>query len=169
MLRSEKHEFVTELEEVYKKSSSVIVTHYHGLSVSQVTSLRRALKAKGAGFKVVKNTLSKIAASKAGIQDISSLLTGPTAIAYSEDPVEAAKVVVEFAKTNGSLKIIGGLVNNQLLDVQSVQHLAKLPSLNDLRGKIVGILQAPATKIARVVQAPATQLARVLQAYAGKN
>ena len=169
MLRSEKHEFVTELEEVYKKSSSVIVTHYHGLSVSQVTSLRRALKAKGAGFKVVKNTLSKIAASKAGIQDISSLLTGPTAIAYSEDPVEAAKVVVEFAKTNGSLKIIGGLVNNQLLDVQSVQHLAKLPSLNDLRGKIVGILQAPATKIARVVQAPAIQLARVLQAYAGKN
>jgi large subunit ribosomal protein L10 len=169
VLRSEKHEFVTELEEVYKKSSSVIVTHYHGLSVSQVTSLRRALKAKGAGFKVVKNTLSKIAASKAGIQDISSLLTGPTAIAYSEDPVEAAKVVVEFAKTNGSLKIIGGLVNNQLLDVQSVQHLAKLPSLNDLRGKIVGILQAPATKIARVVQAPATQLARVLQAYAGKN
>lgn len=169
MLRSEKHEFVTELEEVYKKSSSVIVTHYHGLSVSQVTSLRRALKAKGAGFKVVKNTLSKIAASKAGIQDISSLLTGPTAIAYSEDPVEAAKVVVEFAKTNDSLKIIGGLVNNQLLDVQSVQHLAKLPSLNDLRGKIVGILQAPATKIARVVQAPAIQLARVLQAYAGKN
>ena len=169
MLRSEKHEFVTELEEVYKKSSSVIVTHYHGLSVSQVTSLRRALKAKGAGFKVVKNTLSKIAASKAGIQDISSLLTGPTAIAYSEDPVEAAKVVVEFAKTNGSLKIIGGLVNNQLLDVQSVQHLAKLPSLNDLRGKIVGILQAPATKIARVAQAPAIQLARVLQAYAGKN
>ena len=134
-----------------------------------MTSLRRALKAKGAGFKVVKNTLSKIAASKAGIQDISSLLTGPTAIAYSEDPVEAAKVVVEFAKTNGSLKIIGGLVNNQLLDVQSVQHLAKLPSLNDLRGKIVGILQAPATKIARVAQAPAIQLARVLQAYAGKN
>lgn len=169
MLRSEKHEFVTELEEVYKKSSSVIVTHYHGLTVSQVTSLRRALRAKGAGFKVVKNTLSKIAASKAGIQDISSLLTGPTAIAYSEDPVEAAKVVVEFAKTNENLKIIGGLVNNQLLDVQSVQHLAKLPSLNDLRGKIVGILQAPATKIARVVQAPAIQLARVLQAYASKN
>lgn len=169
MLRSEKHEFVAELEEVYKKSSSVIVTHYHGLTVSQVTLLRRALKAKGAGFKVVKNTLSKIAASKAGIQDVSSLLVGPTAIAYSEDPVEAAKVVVEFAKTNGDLKIIGGLVNNQLLDVQSVQQLAKLPSLNELRGKIVGILQAPATKVARVLQAPAVQVARVLQAYAGKN
>lgn len=169
MLRSEKYEFVTELEGVYKKSSSVIVTHYHGLTVSQVTLLRRALRAKGAGFQVVKNTLSKIAASKAGIQDISSLLIGPTAIAYSEDPVEAAKVVVEFAKTNENLKIIGGLVNNQLLDVQSVQHLAKLPSLNDLRGKIIGILQTPATRIARVVQAPAVQLARVLQAYADKN
>jgi large subunit ribosomal protein L10 len=169
VLRSEKHEFVAELEKVYKKSSSVIVTHYHGLTVSQVTLLRKALKAKGAGFKVVKNTLSKIAASKAGIQDVSSLLVGPTAIAYSEDPVEAAKVVVEFAKTNGALKIIGGLVNNQLLDVQSVQQLAKLPSLNELRGKIVGILQAPATKVARVLQAPAVQVARVLQAYADKN
>jgi len=169
VLRSEKHEFVAELEEVYKKSSSVIVTHYHGLTVSQVTLLRRALKAKGAGFKVVKNTLSKIAASKAGIQDVSSLLVGPTAIAYSEDPVEAAKVVVEFAKTNDNLKIIGGLVNNQLLDVKSVQQLAKLPSLNELRGKIVGVLQAPASKVAMVLQTPAAQLARVLQAYAGKN
>ncbi len=169
MLRSEKHEFVAELEEVYKKSSSVIVTHYHGLTVSQITSLRKALKAKGAGFKVVKNTLSKIAASKAGVQDVSTLLTGPTAIAYSEDPVEAAKVVVDFAKANECLKIVGGLVDNQLLDAKSVHHLAKLPSLNDLRGKIIGILQAPATKVARVLQTPAAQLARVLHAYAEKN
>lgn len=169
MLRSEKHEFVVELEEVYKRSNSVIITHYHGLTVSQVTLLRRSLKAKNAGFKVVKNTLSKIAANKAGIGDIVHLLVGPTAFAYSEDPVEAAKVVVEFAKTNECLKIVGGLVNNQVLDANSVQQLAKLPSLNELRGKIIGVVQAPATKIAGVVQAPAVKLARVFQAYANKE
>lgn len=169
MLRAEKHEFVAELEELYKQSSSVIITHYHGLTVSQVTVLRRSLKAKGAGLKVVKNTLSKIAAVNAGIDSLAGMLSGPTAVAYSQDPVEAAKVVVEFAKTNQSLKIIGGLVNNQLLDANSVQLLAKLPSLNELRGKIIGILQAPATRIAGVLQAPASGLARIFQAYADKN
>lgn len=169
MLRSEKDEFVVELEEVYKRSNSVIITHYHGLTVSQVTLLRRSLKAKNAGFKVVKNTLSKIAANKAGIGDIVHLFVGPTAFAYSEDPVEAAKVVVEFAKTNECLKIVGGLVNNQVLDANSVQQLAKLPSLNELRGKIIGVVQAPATKIAGVVQAPAVKLAKVFQAYANKE
>jgi large subunit ribosomal protein L10 len=169
VLRAEKHEFVAELEELYKQSSSVIITHYHGLTVSQVTVLRRSLKAKGAGLKVVKNTLSKIAAVNAGIDSLAGMLSGPTAVAYSQDPVEAAKVVVEFAKTNQSLKIIGGLVNNQLLDANSVQLLAKLPSLNELRGKIIGILQAPATRIAGVLQAPASGLARIFQAYADKN
>ncbi|HJD56761.1 MAG: 50S ribosomal protein L10 [Rickettsia endosymbiont of Culicoides impunctatus] len=169
MLRSEKHEFVVELEEVYKRSNSVIITHYHGLTVSQVTTLRRSLKAKNVGFKVVKNTLSKIAANKAGIDNITHLFAGPTALAYSEDLVEAAKLIVEFAKANECLKIVGGLVNNQVLDVNSVQQLAKLPSLDELRGKIIGVLQAPATKIAGVIQAPASGLARVLQAYANKS
>lgn len=157
MLRSEKHEFVLELEGVYKRSNSVIITHYHGLTVSQVTLLRRSLKAKNVGFKVVKNTLSKIAANKAGIDNIAHLLVGPTALAYSEDLVEAAKVIVEFAKTNERLKIVGGLVDNQVLDVSSVQQLAKLPSLDELRGKIIGVLQAPASGLARVLQAYANK------------
>ena len=169
MLRSEKKSFVEELEGIYNNSNSVIITHYHGLSVSEVTRLRRSLRENGASFKVVKNTLSKIAASNAGLAGDSDVFSGPTAIAYSEDPVAAAKGVVEFAKTNDNLKIIGGVVNDKVLDVSSIQQLAKLPSLDVLRGKIVGILQAPAANLARVVQAPAGALARVIQAYADKN
>ena len=169
MLRSEKRDFVVGLEEVYRQSNSVIITHYHGLTVKQVTSLRKTLKASGAGFKIVKNTLSKIAAVNAGLSDIEHFLSGPTAIAYSADPVEAAKIVVDFAKTNEKLKIVGGIVDNQILDIKSIHQLAKLPSLNELRGQIIGVLQAPASKIARVLQAPAATLARVFQAYADKN
>ncbi|MDP4709002.1 MAG: 50S ribosomal protein L10 [Rickettsiaceae bacterium] len=169
MLRSEKKSFVTELEGIYESSNSVIVTHYHGLTVAEVTKLRRNLRENGASFKVVKNTLSKIAASNAGLAGDSEIFSGPTAIAYSEDPVAAAKSVVEFAKTNDNLKIIGGVVNNTVLDVSAIQQLAKLPSLDVLRGQIVGILQTPAANLARVLQAPAGALARVMQAYADKN
>lgn len=169
MLRSEKREFVVSLEDVCKRSSSVIITHYHGITVSQMTILRRSLRGNGAGFKIVKNTLSKIAVENAGIGAISPFLSGPTAIAYSEDAVAAAKSVVGFAKTNDKLKIIGGIVNNQVLNAEEVHQLAKLPSLEELRGKIIGVLQAPATKVAGVLQAPAAQLARLLQAYAEKN
>lgn len=169
MLRSDKKSFVVELEDIYKTSNSVIVTHYHGLTVSEVTKLRCNLRENGASFKVVKNTLSKIAASNAGLAGDSDVFSGPTAIAYSKDPVAAAKGVVEFAKTNDNLKIIGGIVNDKVLDVSAIQQLAKLPSLDALRGKIVGILQAPAANLARVVQAPAGALARVVKAYADKN
>jgi large subunit ribosomal protein L10 len=169
VLRSDKKTFVSELEEIYKASNSVIVTHYHGLTVSEVTSLRCSLRENGASFKVVKNTLSKIAASNAKLAHESEMFSGPTAIAYSEDPIAAAKGVVEFAKTNDNLKIIGGIVNDKILDVSSIQQLAKLPSLDQLRGKIVGILQAPASTLDRVTQAPAGALARVIQAYAEKN
>jgi len=169
VLRSKKEEFVVGLEELYRQSSSVIVTHYRGLTVSEVTLLRRNLRKDGAGFKVVKNTLSKIAANKVGLDPVAKLLSGPTAIAYSKDPVAAAKNIVEFAKTNQKLKIVGGIVNNQILNKDEIQYLAELPSLDELRGRIIGILQAPATKMARVLQAPAAQLARVLQAFADKN
>jgi large subunit ribosomal protein L10 len=169
VLRSDKKIFVSDLEGIYKTSNSVIVTHYHGLTVSEVTNLRRSLRDSGASFKVVKNTLSKIAASNAKLTHESEMFSGPTAIAYSEDPVAAAKGVVEFAKTNDNLKIIAGIVNNKILDVSSVQQLAKLPSRDHLRGKIVGILQAPASTLDRVTQAPAGALARVIQAYAEKN
>ncbi|WP_375326425.1 50S ribosomal protein L10 [Candidatus Tisiphia endosymbiont of Nemotelus uliginosus] len=169
MLRAEKHEFIKDFEEVYKSSGSVIITHYHGLTVSQITALRKSLKARGVGFRIVKNTLSKIAASKAGVIEMNTLLTGPTAVAYSKDSIDAAKGVVEFAKTNEALKIVGGLVNNTILDGNAIRQLAKLPSLNELRGKIIGVLQAPATKIVSVLQAPASGLARILQAYIDKN
>jgi large subunit ribosomal protein L10 len=169
VLRSNKKTFVSELEEIYKTSNSVIVTHYHGLTVSEVTNLRRSLREKGASFKVVKNTLSKIAASNVKLEHAPEIFSGPTAIAYSVDPIAAAKGVVEFAKTNDNLKIIGGIVNEKILDVSSIQQLAKLPSLDQLRGQIVGILQAPASNLARVTQAPAGALARVIKAYAEKN
>lgn len=169
MLRSEKKTFVSELEKIYQDSNSVIITHYHGLTVSQITNLRKALRENGASFKIVKNTLSKIAASNVKLTHDPEAFSGPTAIAYSKDPVAAAKGVVEFAKANDNLKVIGGIVNDKILNVVEVQQLAKLPSLDQLRGKIVGILQAPAANLARIIQAPAGSLARVIQAYSEKN
>jgi len=169
VLRSEKKTFVSELEKIYQDSNSVIITHYHGLTVSQITNLRKALRENGASFKIVKNTLSKIAATNVKLTHNPEAFSGPTAIAYSKDPVAAAKGVVEFAKANDNLKVIGGIVNDKILNVVEVQQLAKLPSLDQLRGKIVGILQAPAANLARIVQAPAGSLARVIQAYSEKN
>ena len=169
MLRSEKKTFVSELEKIYQDSNSVIITHYHGLTVSQITNLRKALRENGASFKIVKNTLSKIAATNVKLTHDPEAFSGPTAIAYSKDPVAAAKGVVEFAKANDNLKVIGGIVNDKILNVVEVQQLAKLPSLDQLRGKIVGILQAPAANLVRIVQAPAGSLARVVQAYSEKN
>ncbi|MGI4775455.1 MAG: 50S ribosomal protein L10 [Janthinobacterium lividum] len=158
MLRLEKREFVAGLENIYKESNSVIITHYHGLSVSKITALRKSLRENGAGFKVVKNTLLKIATETVGTQGLSVFLKGPTAIAYSVDAIAAAKQVMEFAKSNNNFKVIGGIVNNQIMNANEIQELAKLPSLNELRGKIVGILQAPAA-----------QIARLLKAYSEKN
>lgn len=168
MLRSEKKEFVAELESIYKDSNSVIFTHYHGLTVSQITVLRAALRAKGASFKVVKNTLSNIAAGNSGLASAASMFSGPTAIAYSDDLIAAAKVVTDFAKTNNNLKIVGGVIGNEFVDASGVEKVAKLPSLDELRAKIVGVLQAPATRIACVLGAPASKVARVLNAYATK-
>lgn len=169
MLRSEKPVVVDEIANIYKESPSVIIAHYHGLTVSQINSLRESLKSKDSGFKVVKNTLARIAANQTGLDNISDLFTGPTAIAYSKEPVEMAKLVVNFAKTNENLKIIGGMIDNQVLNEHSIKELSKLPSLNELRSKIVGLLQAPATKIAGVLQAPSSSMARVIKAHASKN
>ncbi|WP_121542874.1 50S ribosomal protein L10 [Candidatus Rickettsia colombianensi] len=169
MLRSEKSVAVEDIVNIYKESPSVIITHYHGLTVSQVSSLRESLKSKEAGFKVVKNTLAKIAANQTGLDSIANLFAGPTAIVYSKEPVEMVKLVVNFAKANDNLKIIGGIVNNYVLDENSIKELSKLPSLNELRGKIVGLLQAPATKFVGVLQAPSSSMAKVIQAHASKN
>jgi len=168
VLRSEKKEFVAELEGIYRENSAVIVAHYHGLTVSNISKLRKNLRQEGAGFKVVKNTLARIAANNVGYADTNNLFKGPVAIAYSSDPVSAAKVVAEFAKTSDALKIVGGIVSEQIVDARTVDQLSKLPSMNELRSQLVALIQTPATKIAGVVQAPAAQLARVMKAYSTK-
>jgi large subunit ribosomal protein L10 len=169
MLRSQKKEFVAEIEAICKESSAVIFTHYHGLTVSQITELRRKLRENGANFKVVKNTLFRIAAKNVNVEINEAMNKGPIAIAYSKDPVGAAKGIVEFSKKNGSLKIISGVVDNAVIDVDAINTLSKLPSLDELRGKIIGLLRAPASKLALLSQAPAAQLARVISAFANKG
>ena len=169
MDRGQKTEAVVALNAVFKQAGVVVVTRNLGLTVAQSTALRTKMRDEGASFKVSKNRLAKLALEGTDYAPIAEMLTGPVALATSDDPVAAAKIAVEFAKTNDNLKIIGGVVNDKVLDVSSIQQLAKLPSLDVLRGKIVGILQAPAANLARVVQAPAGALARVIQAYADKN
>lgn len=168
MLRSEKESSVKELEELYKNSGSLVFAHYHGLTVSQITALRNVLRSRGAGLKVVKNTLSKIACKNINLSCDEKMFTGPVAVAYSEDQVAAAKAVVEFAKANDDLKVLCGVFNNDVISESEVRAIAQLPSLEELRGKIVGLLQAPATKVVGIVQAPAGKVARVIGAYAAK-
>lgn len=169
MLRSQKKDFVAEVENICKESNAIIFTHYHGLSVTDITDLRRKLRDNEANFKVVKNTLFKIAAKNANVEIDESMNKGPVAIAYSKDPVGAAKGIIEFSKKNDSLKLIAGIVDNAIIDVNAIKTLSKLPSLDELRGKIIGLLQAPASKLASVTQAPAAQLARVISAFANKG
>lgn len=169
MIRSEKVNAVNELEQLYRNNSAIIVTHYHGLTVEAVTKLRNNLRKDGAKFKVVKNTLAKIAAKQAGIANVDSLFKGPVAIAYSQDSVATAKAVSEFAKTNSAFKVVGGILDSNVVDHKMVDHLSKLPSLKELQATIVGILQAPARKVIGVTSAPASQLARVFAAYSNKN
>jgi large subunit ribosomal protein L10 len=164
--RAQKAELVAELNKVFQDAESVVVTHYSGLSVAEVTDLRRKMSEAGASFKVAKNRLARLALEGTEYGSLSDMLTGPTAIAYSSDPVAAAKVAVDFAKGNEKLVIVGGAMGATALDADGVKALASMPSLDELRGKLVGLIQAPATKVAGVVQAPAGQLARVLGAYA---
>ncbi|MEZ5998656.1 MAG: 50S ribosomal protein L10 [Hyphomonas sp.] len=157
------------LKGVFAESGAVIVTHYTGLSVAEMTKLRGMLRQDGAQLKVVKNTLAQIALEGKGGDEAKALFQGPVAIAFSSDPVAAAKATDQFAKDNAKLVIIGGVMGDQVLDAKGVEALAKLPSLDQLRGKLIGLIQAPATKIAGVLQAPAGQLARVVSAYANKD
>ena len=147
----------------------LVVTHQSGMTVAEVTDLRRQMRAAGASFKVTKNRLARLALKGTRFEGLASLFTGPTAIAYSTDPVVAAKVAVEFANSNEKLVIVGGGLGERVLDQSGIKALAKLPSLTELRGRIAGLLQAPAAKLAGVLQAPAGQLARVFQAYGSKG
>ena len=169
MDRSQKGDLVAELKNVFSEMGVVVVTRNLGLSVAQSSDLRSKMRDAGAQFKVEKNRLAKIALEGSKYSPIGEFLTGPTALATSSDPVAAAKVAVEFAKSNDRFEIVGGAMGETLLDVAGVKALAELPSLDELRGTLIGLIQAPATKIARTVSEPGAQLARIFSAYAAKE
>jgi large subunit ribosomal protein L10 len=169
MDRAQKAEAVAELKQTFNEVAVVVVTRNLGLTVAQSTDLRGRMRDAGASYKVAKNTLTLIAVEGTTYAPISDMLTGPTALATSADPVAAAKAAVDFAKTNPKLEIVGGAMGETLLDVDGVKALAELPSLDELRAKISGLVNAPATKIAQVVNAPAAKLARVFAAYGDKE
>ncbi|BAV66105.1 50S ribosomal protein L10 [Sphingobium cloacae] len=169
MDRNQKAEVVSALNAHLAEVGVVVVTRNLGMTVAQSTDLRQKMRDAGATYKVTKNRLAKIALEGTDYTGISDLLTGPVALASSADPVAAAKVVVDFAKTNDRIEIVGGAMGETVLDANGVKALASMPSLDELRAKIVGLLVAPATKLATVTQAPAAQLARVFNAYAEKN
>jgi len=167
--RTQKADWVGSLHGALGEVGLVIVTHYKGLTVDEMTKLRVKMRAAGASFKVTKNRLTKLALAGTEFENLADLFVGPTAIAISRDPVAAAKVAAEFSKTNDKLVILGGSLGGNRLDVDGVKALATLPSLDELRGRLIGMISTPATRIAGVLQAPAGQLARVLNAKATKD
>ena len=169
MDRAEKRELVTDLNDAFKAAGSVVVAHYAGITVAQMNDLRTKMRAAGGTVKVAKNRLAKIALQGTDSEKIIDLFQGQTLIAFSDDPVTAPKVASDFAKGNDKLVILGGSMGTTTLDADGVKALASLPSLDELRGKLVGLLVAPATRIAQIVNAPAGQVARVIGAYARKD
>ena len=164
--RLEKRNFVAELAAVFADTSMVVVSRNDGMTVADVTELRRRMRGAGASYKVAKNRLALLALEGTRFDGLKSLMRGPTALSWSADPVAVAKTAVDFAKTNDKFVLIGGSLGSQLLDANGVKALSELPSLDSLRAKLLGLLNAPATRIAGVLQAPAGQLARVFAAYA---
>ena len=169
MDRAEKREFVAWLNGVFKESGSVVVAHYSGLTVAQMNDLRSKMRDAGGTVKVAKNRLAKIALQGTESESIGNLFTGQTLVAYSTDPITAPKVAVEFAKGNDKLVILGGAMGSTALNADGVKSLASLPSLDELRAKLVGMIQTPAQRLAVLTSAPAGQLARVFGAYARKD
>jgi large subunit ribosomal protein L10 len=167
--RSSKEKLVGNLHDALSATSCFVVTHQTGLTVAEVTVLRKQMLSAGASFKVTKNRLARLALVGTKFEQLSPMFTGPTAIAFSRDPVAAAKVAVEFANKNDKLTILGGALGEKQLDAAGIKALATMPSLDELRAKLLGMLQTPATRIAGVLQAPAAQLARVFNAYATKG
>jgi large subunit ribosomal protein L10 len=167
--RAEKRELVTELNGVFSGAGSVVVAHYTGLTVAQLSDLRKKMRTAGGSVKVAKNRLIKIALQGTKSEGMSDLFIGQTLIAYSDDPIAAPKVAVDFAKINDKLVIIGGAMGTTMLNDTGVKSLATMPSINELRAKLVGMISTPATRIASVLSAPAGQIARVLNAYSQKD
>lgn len=164
MNRSQKEELVSQVREKLEQASSIIVTRQVGLTVAEVSDLRRIMRNSNAEFKVLKNTLAQIAVKGTPFEGITPMLQGPTALAYSTDPINAAKVATKFASTNNKLTIVGGYLDGQVLTESAVKALASLPSLDELRSKIIGLISAPATKLAILMKEPASRVARVLSA-----
>ena len=169
MDRAQKAESIETLKGVFADAGAVVVTHYLGLTVAEMTDLRGKLREQGAQLKVVKNTLVQKALDGSVGEAGDALFKGPVAIAYGPDPVSAAKVVTQYAKDNEKFTVVGGLLGETVLNQQAVKSLASLPSLDQIRAQLIGLIQAPATKVAGVLQAPAGQLARVFSAYAAKD
>jgi large subunit ribosomal protein L10 len=164
MDRAEKRELVSTLNEAWKDTGVIVVAHYAGMTVAQMTEFRKRVKEAGGSVKVAKNRLAKLALKDTDSVSISDLLKGQTCLAYSDDPIAAARISVKYAKENDKLVILGGAMGKTVLDANAVKALADLPSLDELRAKIIGLLQAPATKIARIMKEPGAKLARVVQA-----
>lgn len=169
MNREQKQELVSELHQLFGEVSTVVVAHYSGLTVTEMENLRKQMRAAGASFRVTKNRLTRLALDGTKFDSIGDLMTGPTGIAVSPDPVAAAKAMVDFAKTNPKLVILGGNMNGSALNSDGVKALATMPSLDELRAKLVGMIQTPGTRIATVLSQPGAGLARVLNAYATKG
>ena len=167
--RTEKAEAIASLHQLLADTTLVVVTRQSGLTVAEVTELRGKMRQAGAGYRVAKNRLTRLALEGTQFVKLGPMFVGPTAIAYSKDPVAAAKIAVEYAKSNEKLSIVGGSLGDQQLDIEGVKALASLPSLDQLRAKFLALLNTPATRIAGVVQAPASQLARVFGAYGSKE
>ena len=169
MDRAGKSALVVDLNQAFKGAGSIVVAHYAGLTVAQMQTLRRQMKVQGATVKVTKNRLTKLALDGSGVADITPLLKGPTIIAYGSDPVAAPKVATDFAKGHEKFIVLGGALGKTALNADGIKALATMPSLDELRAKIVGVIQAPATKLAALLQAPGGQLARVIAAHARKS
>ncbi len=169
MDRAAKQALVVTLNGVFKETGAVVVAHYSGMTVAQMTDYRSRIKQAGGAVKVAKNRLAKLALKDTDAEGIADLFKGPTCIAYSNDPISAAKIAVAYAKENDKLVILGGTMGKTVLDANGVKALAELPSLDELRARLIGLLNAPASKIARTINEPGAQLARVIQAQASKG
>ena len=169
MERAQKKELVSSLNEIFTSAGVIVVSRYNGLTVAEMTDLRNKMREAGASLKVTKNRLTRFALEGTDVESIVGLFKGPTVIGYSDDPVAAPKVLNAFAKENDKLEILGGAMGTTELDVATVKYLASLPSLDALRGKLIGCISAPAQKVAAVTAAPAGQLARVFGAYGATN
>ena len=159
MNKEKKQTYIKEMTAQFEKSEAVLVTHYQGLSVKQLDNLRKQMRKHGIQFKITKNRITKIALEKSRCKDLSNLFTGPTAVALSEDAISSAKILTKFSKENENLKILGGIMGKEILDVAAVANVATLPTLDEARAKIIGILRSPAQKIVSILLAPASKIA----------